>query len=232
VRYEDLVAAPEETLARALAFLEVEHDLSILERAFENGRTEIGPGDHKMMFTSRIETTSIGHGKRLPIAMIPPPLLEAVNTKLEILGYEPLSEGWNAELAAPRTGNGNVWSARLVELMGDADLSTSRPGRIGGNFAVVAEDHEGLRWVIDPQAGDIRQGDGEVEIVVTGTAQDLVLMISNEQNLGALMRSGRIRHISARADVPPGEVAEAMRGILDVLQASAPVGQGAAPGIR
>jgi hypothetical protein len=42
------------------------------------------------------------------------------------------------------------------------------------------------------------QGDGEVEAVLTGTAEDLVLTLSHEESLGVLLRSGQVRYIIAR----------------------------------
>jgi hypothetical protein len=66
-----------------------------------------------------------------------------------------------------------------------------------GTFAVVAEDHRSLRWVIDVAAGTVEQGDGEVDGVLTGTAEDLTLAVTGEENLGVLLRSGRLRHVVA-----------------------------------
>lgn len=46
-----------------------------------------------------------------------------------------------------------------------------------------------MGWVLDPQNGDIRKGDGDVEFVITGTAEDFVLMITGEANLGVMLFS-------------------------------------------
>ena len=95
-----------------------------------------------------------------------------------------------------------------------------------GSFALVAEDVGDLRWLIDPGAGTIRQADGEVEMVVIGTAEDLVLMLSGEVNPGILLRSGRIRHLTARDDVSPEEVAHAIQSLLEVLKKCCMQGNG------
>ncbi len=221
VRYEDLVAAPEETVSRIFGFLGVDVDLSVLERAFVRARNETGPGDYKVTYTSAVHAASVGRGKRVPLSMIPPPLLEMINAKLVELGYEQLTRAWNTEPTVRQSveGNGTVWSTRLSNLMSGTVLpAASGETAELGSFAVIAEDHEELRWVIEPAAGEIRQGDGEVESVVTGTGQDLVLMIAQEENLGVLLRSGRIRHLTAREDVPEHEVARTMNGVLKLLR--------------
>ncbi len=221
VRYEDLVTDPQLAISRIFGFLGVEADLSVLQRAFGKVREETGPGDYKVTHTSGVHSGSVGHGKRVPVTMIPPGLLEATNAKLETLGHEPLSRSWNAE---PTTRpddqhNGGVWSDRLTDLMRGFEFPPPSGERNEfGSFAVVAEDHQDLRWVIDPAAGEVYQGDGEVESVLTGTVEALVSMIGGETNLGVLLRSGRIRHLTAREDVPPHEVVQTMNSVLDLLR--------------
>jgi protein-tyrosine sulfotransferase len=219
VRYEDLVAAPEDVVSGLFEFLGVEWDLSVLPAAFKRARVASGPGDYKVTYTSTVDAASVGRGKRVPVGMIPPPLLEAVNAKLTELGYESLTKAWNAEPVARAGHDGGMWSARLVELMGAAQptVGDENDGAVD-SFAVVAQDHEQLRWVINPAMGSIRQGDGEVESVVTGTTEDLVLLLSGEVNPGVLMRSGRIRHVTAAEGVSPDVVAREMRFVLEVLR--------------
>jgi hypothetical protein len=197
VRYEDLVLRPEETVAGMQRFLGVEEDLSVLARAFDR-RPPRGPGDYKVEHTAGVHAGSIGHGKRVPFSMLPPPLVNALNEKLEALGYDLLDRGWNAAERQVDGGGIGLWAGRLHDLMCSFTGESGQPDV--GTFAVVAEDHRALRWVIDPMAGTIEQGDGEVESVLTGTAEDLVLMLTAEENLGVLLRSGRVRHVVADED--------------------------------
>jgi hypothetical protein len=60
---------------------------------------------------------------------------------------------------------------------------------------VVADDVD-LRWVVVPASATLRRGDGEVDLVVAGAAEDLVRLI-NGGNVGALLRSGLIRYVVA-----------------------------------
>lgn len=194
VRYEDLVLAPEETMTALQRFLGVTADPSVLNAAFER-QAPWGPGDYKVEYTASVHASSIGHGKRVPMTMLPPPLVSALNEQLEALGYEPLDRGWNtAERIVDGAGRG-MWAEQLVELMDQVPVLAIDSDV--GSFAVVAEDHRALRWVVDPDRGSIEQGDGDVASVLTGTAEDLVLMLNGEENLGVLLRSGRIRHVVA-----------------------------------
>jgi protein-tyrosine sulfotransferase len=194
VRYEDLVLAPGTTVLGIQRFLGVEEDRSVLTRAFDRHAPR-GPGDYKVEHTTTVHAASLGHGKRVPVAMLPPPLLEALNKQLKALGYDTLNRGWNAaERSVDGRGQG-LWAERLLEIMVAFQLSDQTPDI--GVFAILAEDHRALRWVIDPNSGTIERGDGDVEAVLTGTAEDLVLMLTGEENLGVLLRSGRIRHVVA-----------------------------------
>jgi hypothetical protein len=215
VRYEDLVLQPEETASGILRFLGVEQDLSMLQRAFERAPAN-GPGDYKVAFTSGVHAASIGRGKRVPVNMLPPQLLEAINEKLELLGYPALTQAWNAEERPVDLGGTGIWAERLSEWMSGTRVEPGEAGDLG-SFALVAEDHRALRWVVDPEAGTIAQGDGEVETVVTGTAEDLMLMLSGEENLGVLVRGGRIRHLAASEEDQPQDLWATLRRMLECL---------------
>jgi protein-tyrosine sulfotransferase len=219
VRYEDLVTEPEATLTGIFRFLGVAEDMRVLDRVFDRARMANGPGDYKIAHTSEIHARSVGRGKRVPVAMIPAPLLEAMNVKLEALGYEAVGQAWNAQPRPVFHG----WGTRLQVIMDELDVASSRNGRTG-SFALVAEDYHELRWVIDPESGEVRRGDGEVESVIIGTAEDLVRMISGEVNLGVLLRSGRIRHVTGDEEHAPRELLieiEAIRALLASAHRSA-----------
>jgi hypothetical protein len=140
----------------------------------------------------RVHAESIGHGKRVPVDMLPPPLVDAVNEKLEALRYEPLSRAWNVEERPLDVGSQTLWVRRLRGLMEGVRIAPGVNGRVGlASFARIAEDHRRLRWGVDVEAGKVTEGDGDVEGALTGTAEDLVLMLTEEENLSVLLRSGR-----------------------------------------
>jgi protein-tyrosine sulfotransferase len=219
VRYEDLVTSPGPVVAKLCAFLHVDYDATVLTRALSHERSAKGPGDYKVTFTSTLDPRSIGHGKRVPVDMVPPPLLEAANEKLKALGYESLDRGWNIE---PAQTNGrslelDASGARLSKIIAEERVHAYTGDRPMDSFAVVAQDDERLRWIVDLTKGTIRQGDGEVECVITGTAEDLALLLSGEVNTGVLLRSGRVRYLSAREDAHPANAIEGVQVILETL---------------
>jgi hypothetical protein len=178
-------------------FLEVDHDLSVLSLAFDKFNPATGPGDYKLAYTQGVDSASIGRGKQVPIAMVAPTLLTRLNESLEKLGYTALTASWNAE---PKLGHTASSAARreLATLMrrlrdGPWDFDLER-------LAVVADDDPELRWVVEPHLSSVRQGDGDVDLVITGAACDLVSMLTSRENIGVLLRSGRIRPI-----LPPGD---------------------------
>lgn len=222
VRYEDLVTRPEATVTGIFDFLGVDADLSALRTAFQKNRLAVGPGDYKVTYSSGIHANSIGRGRRVPVSLLPPPLLEAVNEKLEKLGYEPLDGSWNTSDVDGQAA-GDRAPTEFGRLLADhmRDVSESIVPELdepSGVFAVVTEDHAELRWVIDPQRGQVRQGDGEVEWAIMGKAQNLVAMLRGEANPGALLRAGRVRHLTAREEVPEVEIVQCIHTALRILR--------------
>lgn len=216
VRYEDLVMHPEKTVIGIQRFLGVREDLSVLARAFERASLR-GPGDYKIEHTTGVHADSIGHGKRVPITVLPPALLKALNERLERLGYEAVDSGWNTAERLIDGGSRGLWAAQLVDMMARVRVGSGNGD--AGSFAVVAEDHRSLRWVIDPDARTVYQGDGEVDAVLTGTAEDLVLMLTGDENLGVLVRSGRVRHLVAdEGEAARRDVMRELTGLVALLR--------------
>jgi hypothetical protein len=113
IRYEDLVTAPEQVAASLFDFLDVQQVPGISAACFSTDHEKRGPGDHKIWFTSSVNDDSLGQGRRVPVAMIPPELLVHVNQVLSSLDYQPVDDRWSAgtEPVDPRAGAG----------LGDAD---------------------------------------------------------------------------------------------------------------
>lgn len=217
VRYEDLVTMPEETVTGVHRFLGVQLNLGVLQAAF-NREMSLGPADYKVEHTTSVHAKSIGHGKRVPVSMLPPPLLTAINEELEMLRYEPLDRSWNTVERAVSAQGPTIWSTQLQALMKQACVP-AEPSDVGV-FAVVTEDDHALRWIIDTETGSIREGDGDVDAVLTGTTEDLLLMISGQENLGALLRSGRIRHLIAdEAQANTRETYSQVMATIEILRA-------------
>jgi hypothetical protein len=96
VRYEDLVAAPEQTVAKLFSFIGAGQVPGITEACFAAAHEGNGPGDEKIWFTSKITADSAGRGVRVPASALPPQLLQAVNELLAKLDYRAVDDDWNA----------------------------------------------------------------------------------------------------------------------------------------
>ena len=194
LRYEDLVRDPETTLSDLFEFLGVERDLDVTRRAFSLFDPASGPGDYKLAFTHRITDASVGRGKQVPVTMIPASTRERLSQLLEKLDYPALADSWNAEPRPDKPPPRDA-RARLVRLMvwnpdgvWEHDVDT---------IAVVTDDDPELRWIIEPRTGTVRQGDGEVDLVLTGATKELMHLFTGDENPAALLRAGRVRCVSA-----------------------------------
>jgi hypothetical protein len=95
VRYEDLVTAPEQTVAGILSFLGEQQVPGITQACFDTPHEVNGPADEKLWFTSAITANSMGRGTIVPVSALPEPLRAAVNQTLGRLGYRPVDDHWN-----------------------------------------------------------------------------------------------------------------------------------------
>lgn len=86
VRYEDLVTAPTDILARIASFLEIRAVPNLHHLAFSLPH-DMGPGDPKINWTSAVETSQIGQGRQLHLEDVPPRLRNRLTGLLETLGY-------------------------------------------------------------------------------------------------------------------------------------------------
>jgi hypothetical protein len=88
VRYEDLVARPEEQLQRVLAFVEAPFEAAILERAFAEPPAA-GFGDWKIHATRGVDAAPVDRSAGLP-ASVRSDLGRIVQATLERGGYDPV----------------------------------------------------------------------------------------------------------------------------------------------
>jgi protein-tyrosine sulfotransferase len=94
LRYEDLVADPEETAAAVLAFLGLAPAPGITRACFRVPHDR-GPSDPKIWATSRVQSDSVGTGAVVPAARLPAAARPAINDMLAALGYRVVTDGWN-----------------------------------------------------------------------------------------------------------------------------------------
>jgi Sulfotransferase family len=96
VRYEDLVADPEQTARQIFSFLGASPAPGISATCFSAERERYGPADYKIWRTSQITDSSVGRGWVIPADMILPPIVAEVNKLADKLGYLPVDDAWGA----------------------------------------------------------------------------------------------------------------------------------------
>jgi len=137
LRYEDLVADPEETAAAVFEFLGLQAVPGISQECFSAQRERFGPADYKIWYTSQVNVDSVGRGWSVPTAMIAPPLLGMINDLAAKLGYLAIDGDWGtteppADLRVPvvpaqaELGSSGAAPARGGEE--DASTAGGRPG--------------------------------------------------------------------------------------------------------
>lgn len=104
MRYEDLVAEPEETMAALFSFLDIAQEPGITRACFQDSH-DSGPGDPKILLTSKIQSGSVGAGHRVPAIRLAGSARSSINDTLAALNYRTVDEQWGAlgSQSDPRT---------------------------------------------------------------------------------------------------------------------------------
>jgi hypothetical protein len=95
IRYEDLVTAPEETVAAMFSFLGADYVPGSAEESLRMPHDSHGPGDGKIWFTGAIKDDSAGRGVIVPADALLLPLRNEMNNILKQLNYRTVDESWN-----------------------------------------------------------------------------------------------------------------------------------------
>lgn len=86
IHYESMVFRPNETLKAVFEFIGVTWDNNLLELVFTTDH-DPGHGDLKALFSTTINSDTVGKGRRLPVPHVNNPVLPRVNLLHDKLGY-------------------------------------------------------------------------------------------------------------------------------------------------
>jgi hypothetical protein len=247
VRYEDLVAAPEDVAQEMFAFLGVAPVPGITGRCFTGERERFGPADFKIWATSEITSGSVGRGESVPAALIPPPVAVAINELAGKLGYVQIDEEWGAagrsadprtpetiKTAAPATDSQSATALasqtrmleeRLHEGLGRIDerFTTRWGSYAAGNFLVVSRTATGgseARWLVDPAARTITEcqaGADDAEWNFLGSAEAWRSVLSGQVNLHVALRRCDLRYCSYDEEEDPFAAETRVAMLADLL---------------
>jgi hypothetical protein len=219
IRYEDLVTAPEETVAAMFDFLEEPRMPGITSDCFSIPHESNGPGDEKIWFTGEVTSAAIGRGVRVPSGALPEPVLTEINQALAKLGYRQILPGWN-EVTGPFDPRQTVTEAssrvdgaparpharsaaasmlraldQRLSMRTEAELeifAARWPTLLAETFALVVDGDEPAerRWSLS-QAGE------PVATLVAGPGT-WGSLLSGETNVIAELTAGRLRCVNKR----------------------------------
>lgn len=242
VRYEDLVADPQQVADGIFGFLGVAPVPDVAARCFTAERERFGLGDYKIWHTAGISAASVGRGWAVPAALIPHPVLGEVNGIAGKLGYIEIDAQWGTTAAPPDLRLGEAGTP-VEPLAGEPASREIEPGVIltgerlraglarldqdffqrwgqwaAEPFGVVVTGPAGAetRWRVDPAAATISQpasaDDDDTEWDVLGSAEAWQGVLLGRVNLSVALRRHDLRYCDTDAT---GHVTSAAR--IDML---------------
>jgi hypothetical protein len=232
IRYEDLVADPEQVADSIFDFLGVAPQPGISQRCFSVDRERFGPADYKIWHTSHIRAGSVGRGWTLPAGMIPPQLRQAMNELTSKLGYLPVDDSWGttegpADLRLTPDGatNGAATPQPLGEATAVADRLRHGVSRLDGllvgrlapcaaeSFGVIATPAPGTRsasaarWRVNLASRQVHDITGHNQVSdtdwdVIATVDVWQALLESRTNLGVALRHCGLRYCDSNEDRP------------------------------
>ncbi len=223
MRYEDLVDAPEFVAGKLFEFLGVPLQPGISQECFTVKRERYGQSDHKIWWTSEINSASVGRGESIPPGLVSAPVWEHVNAVLDQLGYARVDKSWGTPdgPADPRvpgsappierrtppaatTSAADGASLSLEKRLYLAAAKIDTPFRqrwqscSGERFACVSRPPlaaNETRWVIDLAQGAVTDGkDEDYQWCVVGEPGAWGAVLRGEVDLGTSVRHGELRY--------------------------------------
>lgn len=201
VRYEDLVARPEETLGGLFVFLGVARaERNVCARGALLGAVSPIPGDYKIRYTRGILPDSVGRGWQVPVEMLDPDLVERINRLAAELGYQPLLSDLAAIDGPPGNGRrpdaaveevSSLLSGRAAErLASGAHLHVNNP--VDSRLRLILADGA-EPWVIDFGRARVEKGGSDGGWTVLTDARTLLEIIHGQSNPAVALRRSRLR---------------------------------------
>ena len=232
VRYEDLVEDPEGVMQGVYAFLGVGPAPGVAWACFSGERERFGPGDHKIWATSSVSTDSVGQGESVPVGLILPQVIAAINELVGNLRYLPVDEQWGSPGrpadprdratikgappspgtlpgAAPVPGSQALERWLRARLASAGEQVTSRwESCAAGKFQVVSRAVTGgseAQWVVDITARTVTPDDGRDDDLawsMLACPETWQAVQAGRVNLMTALRRSDLRYCASGEDSP------------------------------
>lgn len=203
VKYEDLVLDSPRVLSGLFGSLGLEWDEKLIDQVFAV-QHDVGAGDPKVAFSSRIYQHSIGKGAAIKLETVPLPLLTKINALLRELDYPEIGPNWNNE-PSPYLPVG-VLTGSAGQLSHVKEVITNYfPHRLGmheeslsrlnGILKLVVKGDDGGVWKVDLNHKPARllAEDGSADCTITVVSSDLLKIANRELNAGECFLQARLR---------------------------------------
>lgn len=202
VTYEEIVSAPDETLAALFGFLGLNWQSKLFDQVFSNKGKGPVDGDIKFQFSTKISTASIGQGANIPLTSIPDPQRHRLNNLLVKLGYPTLACGQHESTAAQTgvfTSSQNDMSQSLAELFSNYFPRLIKE-RLEGFRAlncvckILVSGEEGGVWTFDltKPGGSVRAEDSDAICTIGVSTEVLKDIISGKVTALEAFQTGLI----------------------------------------
>jgi putative sterol carrier protein len=203
IKYEELVLESQHVLSELFAFLGLECDEKLIDQVFSVPH-DVGVGDPKVAFSSRIYQHSIGKGAAIKLEMVPRPLLTKINSLLRELDYPEVGPNWNNEpspyLPAAVSAGSAGHLSHITEVF--TDYFPHRLGkheetlsRINGILKIVVKGDDGGVWKLDfnQKPARVFAEDGGADCTITVASGDLLKIANRELNAGECFVQAKLR---------------------------------------
>jgi putative sterol carrier protein len=201
VKYESIVRDPSRTLEAIFSFLGVEWDETLLDSIFSTAR-EVAGGDHKILLSDRIHTSSLGKGSTISRKLISAEMLGRMNALLEELEYPLVGPDWDSSaspygVVAATEQQHDVTSVREVF----EDLFPRRIQKhehaLRGTTAckiTVTGEQSGTWFVnLSESSNRITSADQNADCLVKVASNDLLNIVNGKLNVAAAMEQGKLQ---------------------------------------
>ena len=227
LRYEDLVARPEEAVTRVFEFLGVRSDEATVSAAlaFDRAGATLWPGDVKTRFARGIDSSSVGRGWSVPFDMLTEDLRKRVDGLSHELGYLPLPDLKQyttkpaGSLIAESAGSGPHAEEvkRLIDerLVGGSPAKTTR--RTSTLVKLVLTDHPEA-VTVNLKSGQVEKRDGEAHWFALTDSETLMSLVSGQSNPAVAMRSSVLQVVSASEQAAPDQFLDCVDDLVTVLR--------------
>lgn len=223
VHYEALVTDTQTACRGIASFLGVAKQAWDWQEALRANDEMAGAADYKVWSTGSVTTESVGRGVMVPLRVIPPPLLAAVNHQLGRLGYPEIGSGWNqmsradvlkqwqaapgqeADSTEDLEETAGLLSSKIEAGLARLAAAASRQNRLNGNKRVVfsAYSREGeqrkIDWLIDLEkfeCSSYTQFSGDTTGIawfLAGELADWKALLNGHIDLAVALRRGNLR---------------------------------------